>query len=48
MRTEKFLGNISLYFVRRQCPWAAKIVRVEGGYMAFQSIEDWKTWKSQR
>ncbi len=48
MRTEKFLGNISLYFVRRQCPWAAKIVRVEGGYMAFQSIADWKTWKSQR
>ena len=25
----------------------AKIVRVEGGYLAFGSIEDYQAWKSQ-
>jgi hypothetical protein len=48
MRKETFTGNISRYFVQRQCPWAAKIVKVHGGYMAFESIDDWKVWKSQR
>lgn len=48
MRTEEFRGNISLYFVKRQCPWAAKVVRVGGGYLAFESIEDWKAWIKQR
>lgn len=46
MRTQTFFGNVSLYFVKRQCPWAAKIVKVSGGYKAFESVEDWKVWKS--
>lgn len=45
MRMETFTGNVSRYFVQRQCPWAAKIVKVSGGYAAFESINDWKTWK---
>lgn len=48
MRKETFIGNVSRYFVQRQCPWAAKIVKVDGGYMAFESIEEWKTWKRQK
>ena len=32
----------------RQCPWAAKIVKVEGGYRAFESIQDYNTWKNQK
>ena len=32
----------------RKCPWAAKIVKVEGGYHAFESIEDWRIWKNQK
>lgn len=48
MRTETFLGNISLYFVKRQCPWATKIVKVSRGYVAFESIEEWRIWKRQR
>lgn len=48
MRTEFFPGNVSRYFVTRQCPWAAKVVKVEGGYLAFESIADWKTWQKQR
>ncbi len=48
MRKEIFTGNVSRYFVQRQCPWAAKIVKIHGGYIAFESIGDWKTWKNQK
>lgn len=30
------------------CPWAAKIVKVEGGYMCFESVDDYNTWLRQR
>ena len=26
----------------------AKIVKVEGGYMFFDTIDAWKTWKAQK
>ena len=29
-------------------PWAAKIIKVDGGYMGFASIADYKTWQAQR
>ena len=29
------------------CPWAAKIVEVEGGFHAFESIADYETWMAQ-
>ncbi len=32
---------------RDTAPWAAKIVKVDGGYMAFESIDDYNTWKRQ-
>jgi len=32
----------------RRCPWAAKIIKVNGGYMVFESVADWETWKNQR
>lgn len=32
----------------KEAPWAAKIVKVEGGYMAFESIRDYETWKNQK
>jgi len=32
----------------RRAPWACKIVKVEGGYMAFESITDYDTWMRQR
>ena len=31
-----------------RAPWAAKIVKVEGGYMAFESIAEWQTWMNQK
>lgn len=32
----------------RRCPWAATIAKVEGGYMCFESVADYQTWKGQR
>ncbi len=29
-------------------PWASKVVKVEGGYMCFESIDDYETWKKQK
>ncbi len=31
-----------------KCPWAEKIVKVEGGYHCFESAQDYKTWKNQK
>jgi hypothetical protein len=28
-------------------PWAAEIIEVEGGFMAFESSDDAATWRSQ-
>jgi len=33
---------------RRECPWAYKCVKVEGGYQCFESEQNYNTWKSQR
>jgi len=33
---------------RKLAPWAAKIVKVEGGYMAFESVSDYQTWRKQK
>jgi hypothetical protein len=32
----------------RRAPWAAKIAKVYGGYMAFESVTDYRTWKNQK
>lgn len=32
----------------RLCPWAATIAKVEGGYLAFESTDDYRTWRAQR
>lgn len=29
-------------------PWAAKLVKVSGGYMAFESVADYNTWRTQK
>lgn len=33
---------------KKLAPWADKVVKVEGGYIAFESIADYKTWKNQK
>lgn len=31
-----------------ECPWAAKIVKVDGGYMCFEAVTDYETWRAQK
>ncbi len=32
---------------RGACPWAAIVVEVEGGYLAFESAYDYYVWQDQ-
>lgn len=32
----------------RRAPWAAVIIKVDGGYLAFASVTDAMTWRNQR
>ena len=34
--------------VKKRCPWAAVICKVEGGYIAFESITEAAIWKHQK
>ena len=34
--------------VVKEYPEAEKIVKVDGGYMAFETIEEYETWKNQK
>lgn len=47
MRTA-FIECKSRKTAKRRCPWASKIVKVEGGYHAFESIDDWQTWRAHK
>lgn len=33
---------------RAAAPWAAKVVKVYGGYLAFESVADYEIWKRQK
>ena len=32
----------------KAAPWAAAIVKCDGGYIAFESASDFRAWKNQR
>jgi len=33
---------------KKKAPWAAKVVKCDGGYLAFETITDYQTWKAQK
>ncbi|MDD4429687.1 MAG: hypothetical protein PHG64_15040 [Paludibacter sp.] len=33
---------------KEKATWAAKVVKVEGGYMAFEYMTDYTTWQNQK
>ncbi len=33
---------------KEKATWASKVVKVEGGYMAFEFMSDYTTWKNQK
>jgi hypothetical protein len=44
----KLLELTSRNAAKNAAPWAAKIAKVCGGYMAFESVTDWEIWKNQK
>ena len=44
----KFVQTENAKDARKSCPWQSRIMKVCGGYMCFESIEDYKTWKNQK
>ena len=47
MRTE-IVSATTAAAARRLAPWAAKVAKVSGGYIAFESVSDYETWRNQR
>jgi|DEB0MinimDraft_4_1074332.scaffolds.fasta_scaffold129381_2 hypothetical protein len=44
----KFIECASRKTAHRRAPWAAKITKVEGGFMAFEYVSDFHVWKGQK
>jgi len=47
MRKE-FIEVATRIEAEKYAPWAATITKVEGGWQAFESLVDYKVWKSQK
>jgi hypothetical protein len=47
MRSQ-FIETNSRRTAKAECPWAAIIAKVDGGYMAFESTVDYRTWRGQK
>ena len=47
MRIE-FLQVKTRYQAKKAAPWAAKIRKVDGGFIAFESWTDYEVWKNQK
>jgi len=47
MQTQ-FIAAKTAAEARKLAPWAAKVAKVDGGYMAFESLDDYATWKAQK
>ena len=44
---KKFIMAKSRHLAKKWCPWSVKIVKCEGGFIVFESVDDYKTWKKQ-
>jgi hypothetical protein len=44
----QFIEAKSKQQAEKLAPWAEIIVKVEGGYHAFESAEDYRIWKQQK
>lgn len=47
MRKE-FVECKSRSTAKKACPWAGIIAKVVGGFIAFESEDDYRTWKNQK
>lgn len=44
----KFIECKWRYQALKEYPWASKIAKVCGGYMCFESEQDYKVWRMQK
>jgi hypothetical protein len=42
---QTFVEGGTRYLAGKACPWAAVIAKVEGGWLCFESVADYRTWK---
>lgn len=45
---QTFIEAENLEEAKKKTPWAAIVVEVEGGFMAFESVQDYETWTKQK
>jgi len=43
----RFVAAVTRRQAAAECPWAARIVMVDGGWMCFESLTDYATWMAQ-
>ena len=46
MRRETIICK-TLRTAKRRAPWAVKLAKVCGGWIAFESLADYETWRRQ-
>lgn len=44
----KFVECKYRYQALKEYPWASKICKVCGGFVCFESYEDWRVWNNQK
>ena len=45
---QEFVATTSRLVAERKCPWACAVVKVEGGYLCFESSAAAETWQAQK
>lgn len=45
---QQFVDCKYRYQALKECPWASRVSKVCGGFMCFESITDFLTWKRQK
>lgn len=48
MSRTSYLAVTTRYRARKIAPWAAIIAKVEGGFIAFATVSDYRIWSGQR
>ncbi len=43
-----FVACKSRNTAKKRCPWASITMKVDGGFVCFESMEDYRTFKSQK
>jgi len=44
---QEFVETNNIEEAKAECLWASEIVEVEGGFMAFESVNDFEIWNNQ-